>query len=341
MLTIPTYDLVGLLTDVLPFVDRDKLLPQLNAVRLEWDPDEERLHAFASDRYFAGWSTWSDNDPVDDEVDGQEQIEVQWGGGDGRWAVSIPYASAKEIADVFKLTGKHARTPLTVTLPRNGQIAVSRAGDYGMSALKLTTPAHTTAEFPNVRRLLTDAADRSAAPVDSIMFAPSRLAAFDKVRPHGPMRMQFSGNRGLVLVTMGETFVGAVAPQRPADPTRDTAEPDTSGELVAGKADLYLVRRAAELVIETQFAAESMIARKLRVGDATTAAILADLQAAGVVGEPARNGHREVLALPFQLEDVLNALGRDRVPDPVLPGTDPAGPASQPDGDTPPDQREE
>lgn len=69
-----------------------------------------------------------------------------------------------------------------------------------------------------------------------------------------------------------------------------------------------LERRAAELVIVTQFGSTSMLQRRLRIGHARAAAVMAVLEEHGVVGPDQGPGRsREVLQRSEHLHDVVAA----------------------------------
>lgn len=204
MITIPTGDLTGVLSDVIPFASKAEELAELNAVRIEWDG--HRLHALATDRYRIGWSQW---DP-DDEPDGdaQDDLFTQWGGADDPWALSISLADAKDLVTVFKLPPKEWACPLTLDYRQAaGSLRVARARETGYSALTATMSGLTNAEFPDLRTLLANA-DR-LEPVAARAYSAKLLADFAKVRPRGnAMEMKFAP--GLTHVVIGERFAGAI-----------------------------------------------------------------------------------------------------------------------------------
>ena len=69
-----------------------------------------------------------------------------------------------------------------------------------------------------------------------------------------------------------------------------------------------LVRETTKLVVSTQFASQSMVQRKVRVGFATSCQLLEALTECGVLGPAAGSTPREVLYGPAQLDQALARL---------------------------------
>jgi hypothetical protein len=83
VITIPTGELTGLLSDVLVFAFPEDDLPHVNCVRIEWDG--EMLHAEATDTLHAARSSWHPDDI--DGNDSQPSLHNPLGGDDDRWVV--------------------------------------------------------------------------------------------------------------------------------------------------------------------------------------------------------------------------------------------------------------
>lgn len=215
MLTIPTGNLVGALTDTTPFASNEKELPAINAVRFEWDG--EQLHLLATDRYVVAISTWD----KDDETWGVEVVEddlfTELGGADEPWAINIALDDAKELISDYKLAPKLGRVPLTVDYDHERcRLTVKRGRETGHPAKSTTVEGlDAELEFPDVRQLLAnaDVPDK----VEHISFDAKRLARFGKVRQVGPLRFTFTGESGAALVSIGERFTGAVMPVKPSE----------------------------------------------------------------------------------------------------------------------------
>jgi hypothetical protein len=201
--TVPTGDLVGLLSDVIPFAHPDGELPAIHSVRVEWSGSA--LHALATDRYRVAWSAWSpDDDPVEER---QEDLFTNWGGADDPWAATITLDDVKHLVKTYKLTGKGVYyVPLTIEhLPR--AVRVQRSKDTGHHSAISTTVEDLFVPYPNLRDLL--ATNDTIAPVTGGAFNAKLLADFAKVRPRGPLHLRFTDGR-FVHISIGERFVGAI-----------------------------------------------------------------------------------------------------------------------------------
>ena len=208
-LTVPTWDLVGVIADCLPFASKDEEMPMLHGVRVEWDG--ERLHALATDRYRIAWSQWHPDD--DPPTDTQDDLWTERGGADDPWSVFLHLDDATELVKVYKLPLKQSSTPLTVDMDTDrGRLTIKRDRDTGHSAI--------TAVFDG--QLLAD--NSALGEVDQAAFTAKYLADFAKVRCSGPMMMRFTGPDRLVHVSIGERFVGAIMPVRTGE-TADGEQP--------------------------------------------------------------------------------------------------------------------
>lgn len=136
MITIPTCELIGLLTDVIGFAPDDRGSDPHAGIVLQWRDDQ--LNAWASDVLSGGWSTWKPGHGEEAlahmgeaSTKATDELDPYWGEDEengGNWDVFIPLAAAKEIIKVYKLAFKFRLTPLTVE-PSIGQdrLIVARA----------------------------------------------------------------------------------------------------------------------------------------------------------------------------------------------------------------------
>lgn len=207
MITVPTTELVGLLTDTIPFASPDKDDDVLYTVRIDWDG--EMLHASATDRFHIGWSRWHPDD--DPDVDSQDDLFTVWGGDDEPWTAVIGVDDAKDAVRMFKLAAKEGQAPLTVTLD-GGQLRVSRSRETGHSAITHVMRDAATDNHVDVRDLFDHLPE--PAEVDELAFTARYLADFAKVRVRGQMQMTFAGPDRAVRIQIGERFTGAINPVR-------------------------------------------------------------------------------------------------------------------------------
>lgn len=205
MITIPTADFVGILSDTIPFAFDDEDIPDINCVRLEWDG--KRLHALSTDRYRCAWSTWEPGEvAAGEEV--QDDLFTEWGSADDPWAMTIALDEAKELVKVFKLNPKEGHTPITVDYYTERWMAkVVRSRETGHSAITVAVP-DMRCEFPDLRELL--GKNDALHSVTGVNYTAKYMADFAKVRPLGPLSLRFS--EGLTHVSIGERFVGAIMP---------------------------------------------------------------------------------------------------------------------------------
>lgn len=217
MLIVPTGDLVGLLSDVLPFADPSKDSPNFG-VLIEWDG--EALHAHATDSLSAGISTW-DLDNIDRDLAEQaEQLGVHYGPtqeSEPRWRVFVGLDDAKEIVKTFKLAFKFRGVPLHVKVNESrSRFMVERTRDTGKTEHVMSVqPVHEhEGTFPDLRAQIARA-EQNVQPSTRIPVYGHRLAALEHAGRHGVIEqipIAFADSE-LVVVRAGEAFVGFVTPE--------------------------------------------------------------------------------------------------------------------------------
>lgn len=210
MITIPTEDFVGILADCIPFASTEEDLVNINAIRVDWDPD--RLYASATDRYRVAVSAYDPTDPP--QRDTEDMMGVEWGGADDPWSVNVSLADAIHLTKVFKLPVKHGQVPLAIDYV-DGRLKVGRDRNTGHPAITVTVDGQME-PFPNLREEL--ASLDVTAKVAEITFNAKYLADFAKVRPRGPMVLTFTGDATPCLVQIGQRFTAAIMPIRLGDP---------------------------------------------------------------------------------------------------------------------------
>lgn len=218
MLTIPTSELIGLLTDVLGFTPATKDDPR-RGVLVEWDG--EALHASAYDVLSAGRSTWvpgeGQESAIEDVTDAPMDLIGSWGGEDPAWKAFVTFDDVKTITTTFKVASKLWWIPLSVKIsPTGGKLTVERSGEFGKPAALVTVriDRDVTAKFPDVRAAWENlqAGGAGLDSVHTITFSPFRLAAFGTVRWHGVLVLEFAGKDGAVAASMGAEFIGFIFP---------------------------------------------------------------------------------------------------------------------------------
>jgi len=215
-LTIPTGDLVGILSDVLPFADPDKESPR-HAVRLWWDAAQ--LHAEAYSGPHWGRSTWDPDDQHFEEH--QDSLITKWGSGDAPWSIVMELPDAKEIVKIYKLSGKGVYyTPLHLD-NLGGPLRIVRSADSGHSAINLVV-SEVFDTWPRIDQVMQLGQQQWQA-VDDLRVNAGLLASFGSVRQRDVMRVRFTGPDSPIHVTIGGRFIGAVMPYR--EPERLAAAP--------------------------------------------------------------------------------------------------------------------
>lgn len=209
MITIRTADFVGILADVVPFATTDAECPETNAVRVEWDGSQ--LHALATDLIRVGISSWHPDDAP--EIDAQDDVFTNLGGADEPWAVNVALDDAKHLIKTYKLPVKQGNTLITVEYA-GGDMKVIRSRDTGHSAITVKVDGQ-PAVFPAVRDLLSS--KDALQEVTGLAFGARFIADFGKVRPRGPLELEFTGTTSLTHVRIGERFLGAIMPTRLGD----------------------------------------------------------------------------------------------------------------------------
>lgn len=207
MITIPTGELTGLLSDVLVFAFPENDLPHVNCVRIEWDG--EMLHAEATDTLHAARSSWHP-----DDIDGdpsRPSLTNPLGGDDDPWAMIAAYADVKEAVKDYKLPAKEAGVPLTLVYD-DGTLTIRRSRDTGHTDKKITLEGRMV-EFPPVGKLLDEPVNEH--PVGNIRYSGAALARVGQVRQRGLTDMTFGPKR--TRVTIGDRFVASLSPDRSGD----------------------------------------------------------------------------------------------------------------------------
>ena len=213
-ITIPTTELIGCLSDVLPQISDEK--GALAGVAIRWDG--ESLHFTTYDTYSGATVIWTPGDGAEGdvpEVDGGEEApdDIEWGGDDEPWETWIWLPHAKDIVKLFKLPAKLWRFPVTMKCSLSGdRLTIERTDSpKGERLLSIPGDRDKLKQIPDVRNF---ARDRGAVTTEygAVTFTAARLGAFGNVRPHGHMTMEFGTLNDPTSIWIGSRFAGFVYP---------------------------------------------------------------------------------------------------------------------------------
>jgi hypothetical protein len=220
MITTTTAELLGMIGDMLPFVDPDKDSTALHCVRIEQSGD--RLTMLATNRAQAMRVHWEAGDSEG------EGWRAHGSDGDG-FDVRITPSDAKAIVSTFKLGMKLDHAPVTLST----QVSSLMEGTH---FLKITREASedlwsrlsmvvTGRGVPNldagdapeidIHELVDKNAERAGVNVTSALaWTPRLLANLGRVERHGTLTMSFTSMRdgAPVYVKAGERFDGIMYP---------------------------------------------------------------------------------------------------------------------------------
>lgn len=207
MITIPTTELIGCLTDVLPQISDEK--GALAGVKVAWDGDS--LHFTTYDVYSGATVTWTPGEGAEgtiDESGESESEDIAWGGDDAAWATWIWLPQAKEILKLFKLPAKLWRFPVTLKCSLSGdRLTVERTDSpKGERLLSIPGQPDQLKHVPDMGFMAS--AQREITDRPGARFHASRLGAFGGVRPHGAMQLTFGTVNDPVGVQIGSRVTG-------------------------------------------------------------------------------------------------------------------------------------
>lgn len=347
-ITVSTHDLRCALKSVLPHVNPVADMPPQHRVRLSIG--QVNVTMAATNGFTIGVALVSIEDP-DTEPDSTLDLSPQ----DVREVLALfrgkPGSDEDDPGELLEISASEKHVTFTDIggLFPGKSLRLPRYPDDG--------------NFPKVARyvagLLTRPAGADVAQVTRIAVGQRYLSLFKAAGlAYGePLVIEPTSARGALLVSCGDSFIGALMPVRQdedqqvrlqawrdawvtrlpevavqdalveipvevpsltfsgehhdadADAEADGSEdggPD--GDEPVSDDDLALLRAAAELVITTQFASGSMLARKLRVGHAKASRLMDQLQRHGIVGGAQGTKARDTLVPVADLRAVLGSL---------------------------------
>ncbi len=212
MITLPTTELIGCLTDVLPQISDEK--GALAGVRVAWTG--ESLTFTTYDVYAGAVVEWVPGEGAEGDIDDDdnETLYVEWGGDDDPWATWIWLPQAKEILKLFKLPAKLWRFPVQVKCTLAGDLIVERVDSpRGNRELRIPGDPDMLKRIPDVRAAAESVIAAGATLRDHVGFAAGRIGAFGAIRPHGALALRFGPGGDPVAVTAGSRFAGFIYPQ--------------------------------------------------------------------------------------------------------------------------------
>lgn len=229
MITIPTSELIGGISDVIAFAADDKDDPQ-HGIVIAWNGEE--LSFAATDAMTGAVSTWTSgmgDERFTDDLAGMrgtaDLVEalrgVTWGtaiDGNLPWRVFVSHADAKDIVKVFKLPEKFRLTPVMLEPAASGaRLIVARERQVWCNRCTVTVDASpdNLAKFPRVeifaqRALAREIGDQPEGPL-TVTFNQLYLARLGAVRDY-PCRLVYNGEGAPTGVSVGATFVGFIYP---------------------------------------------------------------------------------------------------------------------------------
>lgn len=237
-ITIPTAELIGLLTDVTGFAPADKE-DFYWGVQLRWSsrdvypngPDEvgvrvDELIASAYSTASGAASTWEPgsgreggDDPDDSQLGRKPAInldDMKWGGDDAPWRAFLSMPDVRDLIKLFKVPAKLWAYPLTLDISATGdRLTVRRTAEFGKPAASMTVDTHADlfgyeqTVFPDVAAVVAEACEHTAA-TDGETFWAHQLGALAGVRAHDSLHVTFPAEGYPSALLMGERWQGFV-----------------------------------------------------------------------------------------------------------------------------------
>lgn len=232
MITISTREFVGMLKDVSPFASTEAGTAE-NVVRLEWDG--ETLTASATDRVRAAKEIWTPDEEQYDQNAEDEYVTYKVDSETPLFSVRLELEDVKSIIKAFGLKGakkQHAPIKIEVT-PSSfaGNTYTVRLTREALPGVWSPLAFHATGagapgagDIPEVD--IEDLIARTQnveAYLPGVAFNAEFLNAFPKVRPLGPLELNFTGEHKLVRFNMGSRFRGVIQPVRVETPDHEYA----------------------------------------------------------------------------------------------------------------------
>jgi DNA polymerase III sliding clamp (beta) subunit (PCNA family) len=194
--TIAAADLRIGLTTAMAFAGTDDVYPVLTGIHFKAVDDAVDL--VATDRYVASCET----------------VKVA---GDPHSFI-LPGAVAKQLLTLMpRPTRKRALTGMvTFAARQDNRVTATFIGDVDLS-LTFSPIELGTMSYPDVRKLIDDAAEKTAEAIPAVHFNPAylvRVMVAVKARSYEPVRLSFTTPTKPVIISHGESFRALVMPVR-------------------------------------------------------------------------------------------------------------------------------
>lgn len=193
---VNTRDFFGLINQVKALAGRDDTLPMLNAIRLEVAANE--LTATATDRYTLGTARLV--------IDGKTGGDI---------VGLLPLREVEKLQRIFKPAARTNPT-LTLTFGDNGLGVCETASLAGLPNLQVGLP-WLDAKFPAFRTIL-EAPQIGREIAETVGFNADYLARFrHAVRDSEPLVLKPQTHNKVLMIYVGDHFIGAIMPVRLSD----------------------------------------------------------------------------------------------------------------------------
>lgn len=229
MITIPTTELIGCLSAVLP-ITIDPKDNSLAGVAIGWNGDALTFTVY--DVFSGAAVTWTPGEGAEGDVSEDDEVlvdEEDWGGHDEPWRVFINYTDAKEIVKLFKLPAKLWRHPvrLKVTAALNKLIVERDDLARGERLLTVSTDNDMLRSIPDIRSIALKADDALSGIPLATSFNGLRLASLGASSAYGVLTFAFGDESNPAGALAGKRYAAFVYPAaanpRPFNLLRDGA----------------------------------------------------------------------------------------------------------------------
>jgi len=193
-LTLTAREFRDLVTPVIPMAHKDRMIPILNAVRIE--SVGNYLIASATDRFAIGMSRHAPSEKPPKGL-----------------AIMIPLPSLRLILATFKPSRDVDPQLEFIVTAKGERLRLNQTGGaFDFFEASITYPLE-QGEWPGLPKIITNQADSDETPTKVIGLNASLLAKFQgAVRGGEPIEITIGANNRPILITAGDHFIGALMP---------------------------------------------------------------------------------------------------------------------------------